>query len=74
MMDRVILTEGSDFYAPVGDPIRVTIAGLRHIVEAIAAGNEAALIVGKASIVEFVPAQQNTSAASRVGAIKDFAE
>jgi hypothetical protein len=56
MADRVILMEGSDYNVSAGEPIRVTIAGLRHIVEAIAAGDEAAIIIGGTSIIEFVPA------------------
>ena len=54
MTDRAILTEGSHYSVPNGEQIRVTLAGLRRVVEAIAAGTEIAIEIDKRVIVVFV--------------------
>jgi hypothetical protein len=55
MAERVILTEGIDYSIPDGATIRVPSEGLRKIVDAIAAGAEAAIETDGLAIVEFVP-------------------
>jgi len=53
MTERIVLTKGSDFHIPDGEPIRVTAIGVSRIIKALTSGAEAVIKIGTTEIVVF---------------------